>query len=103
MEIEKITNYPVLRIRNVYAGSEFFHPGSRVKKIPVPKYFNLKLVFKLSEIFLIIFKGCTINLFSFDLFLALGSGSAFPLRTQIQESQINADLNPVRSITYTWC
>jgi hypothetical protein len=42
-------------------------------------------------------------LFSFDLFLALGSGSAFPLRTQIQESQINADLNPVRSITYTWC
>ncbi len=26
----------VLRIRDVYPGSEFFHPGSRVKKIPGP-------------------------------------------------------------------
>jgi hypothetical protein len=25
-----------MRIRDVYPGSEFFHPGSRVKKIPVP-------------------------------------------------------------------
>jgi hypothetical protein len=25
----------VLRIRDVYPGSEFFHPGSRIKKIPV--------------------------------------------------------------------
>jgi hypothetical protein len=27
---------PVLRIRDVNPGSEFFHPGSRVKKIPNP-------------------------------------------------------------------
>ncbi len=27
---------PVLRARDVYPGSEFFHPGSRVKKIPDP-------------------------------------------------------------------
>jgi hypothetical protein len=27
---------PVLRFRDVYPGSEFFHPGSRVKKIPGP-------------------------------------------------------------------
>jgi hypothetical protein len=26
----------MLRIRDVYPGSEFFHPGSRVKKIPDP-------------------------------------------------------------------
>jgi hypothetical protein len=26
----------VLRIRDVYPGSEFFHPGSRVKKAPDP-------------------------------------------------------------------
>jgi hypothetical protein len=38
----------VLRIRDVFRGSEFFHPGSRVKKIPDPdphqkfKYFNPK-------------------------------------------------------------
>ncbi len=28
---------PVLRIRNVYPGSQFFHPGHRVKKIPDPR------------------------------------------------------------------
>jgi hypothetical protein len=26
-----------LRIRDVYPGSEFFHPGSRAKKIPDPR------------------------------------------------------------------
>jgi hypothetical protein len=29
---------PVLRIRDVYLGSEFLHPGSRGKKIPDPEY-----------------------------------------------------------------
>jgi hypothetical protein len=45
----------VLRIRDVYSGSEFFHPGSRVKKISDPgsesasKNFRPKTVSKLSE------------------------------------------------------
>jgi hypothetical protein len=53
---------PVLRIRDVYPGLEFFHFGSKVKKIPDPgsririhikefKYFKThKIVSKLSEI-----------------------------------------------------
>jgi hypothetical protein len=48
---------PVLRIRDVYHGSEFFHPGSRVKKIPDPESGSKNLsiltqesVSKLSEI-----------------------------------------------------
>jgi hypothetical protein len=47
---------PVMRIRDVYPGSEFFHPGSRVKKFPDPgsasknlSIFNQKIVSKLSE------------------------------------------------------
>jgi hypothetical protein len=28
-----------LRIRDVYPGSEFFHPGSRIKKVKEVKYF----------------------------------------------------------------
>jgi hypothetical protein len=44
----------VLRIRDVYPGSEFFHPGSQVKKIPDPHkrievFLTQKVVFKLSE------------------------------------------------------
>ncbi len=46
----------VLRIRDVYPGIEFFHPGSRVKYIPDPgsalnilNIFNTKNVSKLSE------------------------------------------------------
>jgi hypothetical protein len=36
--------YPLLRIRDIYPGSEFFHPGSRVKKkIPDPVFFTKKL------------------------------------------------------------
>ncbi len=38
----------VLRIRDVYLGSEFFHPGSRVKK--VTGSLTQKIVSKLSEI-----------------------------------------------------
>ncbi len=46
-----------MRIRDVYPGTEFFHPGSRVKTIPYPGYrsasktyfLNLKSVSKLSE------------------------------------------------------
>ncbi len=47
----------MLRIRDVYPRSEFFHPGSRVKKIPDHgsgsknwNIFNPKIVSKLSEI-----------------------------------------------------
>jgi hypothetical protein len=51
--------YPGYRIRAVYPGSEFFYPGSRVKKIPDPgsgsasknlSILSLKIVSKLSEI-----------------------------------------------------
>jgi hypothetical protein len=46
----------VLRIRDVYPGSEFFHPGSRIhcQKIPYPdlhlSIFDPKIVFKHSQI-----------------------------------------------------
>jgi hypothetical protein len=35
LKLNQLRN-PVLRIRDVYPGSEFFHPGSRVEKIPFP-------------------------------------------------------------------
>jgi hypothetical protein len=35
-ETKKVQEASVLRIREVYPRSEFFHPGSRVKKIPDP-------------------------------------------------------------------
>jgi hypothetical protein len=44
----------VLRIPDFYPGSEFFHPGSRVQKIPDPHQrvvsLTQKIVSKLSEI-----------------------------------------------------
>ncbi len=36
-------NWPVLRIRDVCLGSEFFHPGSRVKHIPDPGFASKNL------------------------------------------------------------
>jgi hypothetical protein len=35
--LENFACLPVLRIRDVYPGSEFFDSGSRVKKIPDPR------------------------------------------------------------------
>ncbi len=50
----------VLRIRDVYPGSAFFHPGSRVKKIPDPRkkilvVLKLKTVSNLSEKLIVMF------------------------------------------------
>jgi hypothetical protein len=44
-KMEMDLKYQVLRIRDVYPGSEFFRPGSRVKKIPDPDPHQRILVF----------------------------------------------------------
>jgi hypothetical protein len=31
-----LPRYAVLRIRDVYPGSDFFHPGSRIRKVSIP-------------------------------------------------------------------
>ncbi len=46
---------PVLLIRDIYPGSEFFHPGSRVKKVPDPGSrirIHIKEVFLTKKLFL---------------------------------------------------
>ncbi len=58
-QVDFSKNITVLRIRDVYPGSEFFHPGSRVKKFRIPDpdpyqrilvFVTQKIVSKLSEI-----------------------------------------------------
>ncbi len=89
-----------LRVTNVYSGSEFFHPGSRVKKIPDPGSGFAAQTKKISKL-LKIWSGMFIPDPDLDFFTYPGSQIQGSKKHRIPDPQHRTKYLPY--ILYTGC